>query len=309
MPEPGVYSDSFFAMGTRCDVVLPGVDEEFGEQVVQLVKDEMIQLEKQLSRFIPQSPISRLNRAAKGEWLYTSQTVWKILTICYDFFQVSNGVFDITLAPLINLWKANHGGRQIPDDEIGRAKAICGFDKVEFDIEKQQLRFLSDGVEFDLGGIGKGFAIDTIKGVLLNQKIKNAIVNLGDSSVLALGRHPNGEDWPIGIRNAYSKDEYIHVFQVSNETVTTSGTVYNTEKNKRGVRQHIINPLSGKPIESPCSVSVKSDSATFGEFLATTWIILPEYDRKILSEKCRKVETLEINYKSESDFETRLTIL
>ncbi|VAW21616.1 hypothetical protein MNBD_BACTEROID01-2451 [hydrothermal vent metagenome] len=309
MPEPGVYSDSFFAMGTRCDVLLADVDEESGEQVLQLVKNKMIQIESQLSRFIPQSPISRLNRAGKGEWLYTSQTVWEVLTICYDFFQVSNGVFDITLAPLINLWKANHGGGQIPGDEIERAKAICGFDKVVFDFEKQRLRFLSDGVGFDLGGIGKGFAIDTIKKVLLNQKIERAIINLGDSSVLALGQHPNGEDWPIGIRNAYSKNEYIHVFQVNNETVTTSGTVYNTEKNKKGVRLHIINPLSGKPIESPCSVSVKSDSATFGEFLATTWVILPEYDKKILSEKCRKVETLEINYKSESDFETKLTIL
>lgn len=306
MSETTVYSDSFIAMGTRCDIVFTAVEPEFGEQMFQLVKNEISQLENRLSRFIPTSPIAGLNKTTRNNWLPVPEDIWNVLTICYDFYQMSNGAFDITVAPLVKLWKESESPLH---EELENASKISGFDKVEFDFENQKLRFLEDGIEFDLGAIGKGVALDTIKPILQNQGIKNGIISFGESSILALGTHPNGEEWPLGIRNVANTEEFVHVFSTSNQTITTSGSIVIDDDGTSIKRKHIISPASGMPVENKKVISIKSDSATLGEFLSTTFLILPENDKKILLDKFKKVEILEVEYLEGSDFTTKLTIL
>lgn len=293
-------------MGTRCDVVFTNVEQEFGEQIFHLVKNEVKHLEHRLSRFIPDSPLSELNKASKNSWISVPDDLWNILTICFDFYQMSNGAFDITAAPIIKLWKSD----KIPsEDEIEKAKQISGFDKVEFDFENHKIKIKVDGVEFDLGGIGKGVALDSIKPILIKQGIKSGIISFGESSILALGSHSNGKNWPLGIRNTYNFNKFVHVFSTSNETITTSSTILNTDDGGVKKRKHIISPVSGLPVKGNKAVSIKSESATLGEFLSTTFLILPENDKIILSEKLKKIEILEVNYLDDNDFESKLTIL
>lgn len=304
MSGVAVFNDSFFAMGTRCDVVFTEIDQELGERLFQLVKNEVEVLEQRLSRFLPTSPISILNRAAKNTWMDVDGDIWDILTICFDFYQMSNGAFDITAAPLVNLWKSG----KIPNvKEINTAKTISGFDKVEFDFEQQKIRFLVDGAEFDLGAIGKGVALDTVKPILKKQGLKNGIISFGESSILALGSHPNGKPWPLGIRNIFRPEEYVHVFAAKNETVTTSGTIINNDEGTPQLRKHIISPATGLPVQGRHSVSVKSVSAALGEFISTTFLILPENDKHILFEKLKSVEILEVEYFADGkDYKTKL---
>jgi thiamine biosynthesis lipoprotein len=306
MEKPIVFSDSFFAMGTRCDVVFTEIETELAEQIFQIVKNEVIHLEHRLSRFIVDSPISVLNETGKDIWIRVEDDIWDILSICYDFWQMSNGAFDITAAPIIRLWKENENPS---DSEIEKARKISGFDKVELDFENQKIRFKVDGLEFDLGAIGKGIALDSIKPVLLKQGVKNAIVSFGESSILALGTHPNGQNWPLGIRNNFMPGEYVHVFSTSNETLTTSGSIVNNDVGEVEFRKHIISPATGFPIETKKSVSVKSESATLGEFLSTTWLILPESDQVLLSDKMKNIEILEVEYSEKKEYKTKLTLI
>ncbi len=236
------------------------------------------------------------------------EPLWEVLTICYDFWQMSNGAFDITAAPVISLWKNKVTGN-INKEEIENAKKRCGFDKVEFDFENHKIQFLEDGVEFDLGAIGKGIALDTIKPILQKQGVKNAIISFGESSILALGNHPNGEKWPLGIRNPYEPESYVHVFLANDSTVTTSGTIINSDDGKTIKRNHTVSPVTGYPVESDKTVSILSESATFGEFLSTAFLILPENDRMLLSEKMKHVEILEVEYSQEKEHKTKLTLL
>ena len=259
-----------------------------------------------MSRFIPDSPLTVLNRSDKNRWIQVPHELWDILTISYDFYQISNGAFDITASPLIQLWKKN---KNPLEQEIEKARETSGFDKVEFDFENRQIRFLVDNIEFDLGAIGKGIALDAIKPVILNQGINNGIVSFGESSVLALGNHPNGEKWPMGIRNTFNLKEYIHVFAASNETITTSGTILNSDSGEVLHRNHIISPATGYPIEVRRNISVKSESATMGEFLSTTLLILPEVDKDILLDKIKDMEILEVEYSAENEYKTKLTLI
>jgi thiamine biosynthesis lipoprotein len=219
---------------------------------------------------------------------------------------MSNGAFDITATALIDLWKS---GRNPTEDEIEESKKITGFDKVEFDFENQKLKFREDGIEFDLGGIGKGIALDTIKPILNKEGIKDGIVSFGESSILALGNHPNGEKWPLGIRNSYDVNEFVHLFMAGNESVTTSGTILNTDSGDVVKRNHTISPVTGFPVEGNRTVSVKSESATMGGFISKTWLILPENDKNILAEKLKNIEILEVNYNEENEYKTKLSLL
>ena len=300
-----VFNDTFFAMGTRCDVVLPSVEQEFGEQIFQLIKTETKDLENKLSRFIPDSEVSQLNNTPRKTWISVSEDLWEILTVCYELYQMSNGAFDITATPLISLWKRTVSPSLT---EIENARRISGFDKVELDFENSRIRFAEDKMEFDFGAIGKGIALDKLKPVLIGQGTKNGIVSFGESSILALGNHPEGDYWPLGIRNLLNNEEFIHVFKAKDETVTTSGTILISDTGEIIKRHHIVSPETGMTIQGNISISVKSDSATFGEFLSTVWLILPENDKNLLAEKLKNTEILEVEY-TEEDIKTKLTIL
>ena len=306
MKNSGIFSDTFFAMGTRCDVVLPGVEPELAEQTFQIIKLEINNIEKKLSRFIPDSAISNLNKASKNEWLTVSEDIWEIITTCLEYYKISNGAFDITTGPLISLWK----NKSIPTKiEIEQAFKRTGLDKVEFDFENHAIRFLEDGMEFDLGAVGKGIALDTLKPILQKQRVKNGLISFGESSILALGTHPNGDYWPLGIRNQYTNNDFVHVFQASNEVLTSSGTIFTDDHGEVKTRQHIISPSDGKPVSVNKTVSVKSESATLGEFISTAWLILSEKDKTALSEKLKNIEILETVYLEDNRFKTEITIL
>lgn len=299
-----VHSDSFFGMGTRCDLVLIDVDEQKAQQIFQIIKNEILHLENIMNRFDPNSSISRLNRSKAGVWLETPDELWDILLLCYDFYQMSNGAFDVTSWPLIDLWKNN---AYPTNSQIESCQQFCGFDKVEFDTERQRLRFKEEGMQFDLGAIGKGIALDRVKSILQKQGKLNGIVSFGESSVLALGVHPSGNYWPIGIQNVMEADDFIHVFEVSDAFVTSSGTLKRSDEGQVVKRNHVISPASGELIQEDRTVSVKSNSATLGEFVSTTWLILSEHDRSIMVESLKEMEILEVNY-SDADYSTKLTI-
>jgi thiamine biosynthesis lipoprotein len=306
MENQSVFSDSFFAMRTRCDVVFTTAETELAGHAFQLVRNEIEELENRISRYVPDSPLSEINSTEKNIWISVPDDLWDILTICFDFYQMSSGAFDITATALIDLWK---NGNTPTENEIEAAKKSSGFDKVEFDFENQKLKFQEDGVEFDLDGIGKGIALDTIKPILIKEGIKNGIVSFGESSIFALGIHPNGEKWPLGIRNSFDTNEFIHLFSASNEIITTSGTILNTDEGEVVEKNSTISPVTGFPVEGKRTVSVKSESATMGEFISTIWLILPENDKSILAEKLKNIEILEVDYNEKNEYKTKLSLL
>jgi thiamine biosynthesis lipoprotein len=309
MSENQIFSDTFFAMGTRCDVVFTNVESEFAEQMFHLVKNEIVHLEQIISRFISDSPVSELNRAGKNKWLSVPEKLWGVISLSFDFFQMSNGAFDVTAGPIISLWKKKDGNTAIiSKKEIKDALGKSGFHKIDMDFEKQKIRFTAEGMDFDFGAIGKGIALDTIRPILEKNGVKNGIISFGESSILALGKHPNGKNWPLGIRNTFHPNKCVHVFSSSNECVTSSGTVVNDDKGRVKWRNHIVSPVYGHPVEGNKTVSVKSQSASLGEFISTTWLILPEKDKNILAGQLENIEILEVGYVEGNDFKTRITI-
>lgn len=305
MSETTIFSDSFLAMETPCDVVLPNVDAETARSVFYKVKTEVERLEEKLNRFLPDSEVSQLCASPINTWLSVDDELWQLLTTCYDFYELSNGAFDITVAPLVSMYEENENPTP---EEIEDQRKLCGFDKLEFDFDKQKIKFLHKNVEFDFGALQKGWALDRIKPLLAELKITEAIVSFGEDTVLAIGKHPTGNEWPIGIRNQLNPMEFIHVFPASDQIVTSFGSMEKVGMEAEMAKSYTISPATGEVINDKRTVSVKSSSGLVGAFVATCWLILSENDRTILSENFKAIEIFETKY-LDNDIATKSTIL
>lgn len=305
MSEPTIFSDTFLAMGAHCDVVLPNMQAENAKEIFQLIKTEVEKLEQSISRFNPVSSIWELNAAPQNEWVSVPDTIWDLLTIAYDFYQMSNGAFDITAGPLYTL----HINCEEPlKENIDETLIKSGFNQVKIDFEKQQIQFTQDGMEFDFSAIEKGYALDLLKPMLIEKGIKDCIVSFEEDVVLAMGTHPAGEYWPIGVRNQQNPNEFLHVFPVENQSVVSNGTVYIRDDGEGMKERLVISSADGELVKGRKTVSVKADSATLAGFLAQTWLILPENDRSVLADQLKNIEILEIEYLTD-DIKTKHSIL
>ena len=309
MSKPAVFSQSFFTMGTRCEVVMVNTPDELAERSFQVIRDDFSKLERLLSRFIPGSALNLLNNADAEQWLEVPEELWNMLVICRDFFNRSFGAFDISASALINLWKDKPDDFEPDPVELSKAKLNSGFDKIKFDTENKRIFKNVREVEFDPGAIGKGFALDQMRKRLADFGIKQAFISFGESSVMGLGAHPAGPWWPVGIPNAMNLSEIVRVFEVKDEVVTTSGTLLNSSWSGAKIRRHVIDPRSGFPVLEQKIVSVKSGSATLGEFLSTTLLVLGEEERKIFLSKVKNVEILIVKYSSERELDKEFIIL
>ncbi|WP_347841159.1 FAD:protein FMN transferase [uncultured Draconibacterium sp.] len=305
MAEPTVFSDTFLAFGSHCDVVLPNVEATEAKKIFQQIKTEMEQLESSISRYSLVSDIHQINQTEKDVWIDVSEDVWEVLAIAGDFYNMSQGAFDVSVNPLQKLWSENE---QVEDNELKTVREKCGFDKIEFDFDNKKICFREAGLELDFGAFEKGFALDIIKPLLFEIGVKDAIVSFEEDAVLAIGKHPVGEKWPLGVRNQQSPNEFLHVFETTNQCIFTAGTVFVRDDGEGMKERKIISPESGRPVEGKKTVTVKADAATMGAFIANTWLILPENDKNIIAQQLNNVEILEVEY-LDDDVKTRLSII
>ena len=305
MSEPKIFSDSFVAFNVQCDVVLPGMDADQAKQILQKIKNETSRIELAVSRSEAVSEIGQVNALPKNEWIEVSDEFWEILTISSEFYTMSNGAFDVTYAPLFDGWKSE---ATLTADQITKLKAACGFDKLEIDAENQRFRFLADDMQLDFGALEKAYALEILKDLFRQEGISNAIISMAEESVLAQGHHPQGEAWPMGVRNLNQPHEFVHVFSAIDQVVCTTGTEYiDMETGERKPRK-LLSPETGEIVKGRKAVSVKATSALMATFISYVWLILPESDKSIIADQLKGIEIMECEYLAD-DVKTKHTLI
>lgn len=290
--EPGaiVYHNRCYAMGTRLTVVMiePSGDSD-------AVFDEMVRevnrLEAKLSRFSERSDVSRINRQAGRQPVRIDAEMENILSMCMDYTERTAGAFDITLPsrkPSMSFHSEGHSS--------GCSKLSDG---VLLDSKCRTVVFSSPEIQIDLGGFGKGYAIQQIESILKNNGVKNALVSFGESSVLAMGRHPYGDCWKIGIEDSRQPGRSVYAFELVDQSISTSGF---QRKADGAVRFHIISPRTRRPVEATSSVTVRSSDALEAEILSTAVFASLDADTTFLNQfgNCQVVR---IDYSEEQSVE------
>jgi len=259
-----LYTDNRVMMGTFIEVVSPD------KEAAGIVFDEIKRIEKLLSKYDPKSEVSELN--ARQELKVSPETFY-IIRRSVEFWQASNGAFDITVAPLMDIWGFTDKRYSLPKDgQIKAALSLVGSDKIILNNEDNVIKFRLPGMKIDLGGIAKGYALDCAREQLKKHNIKNCLINAG-GQVYCLG-DKFGRPWKVAIRSPRGND-YIGNLELKDTSVSTSGDYqqYFVIGNKRF--SHIFDPRTGYPANTGIiSVSVVSPDGLTADALSTSIFVL-----------------------------------
>jgi thiamine biosynthesis lipoprotein len=267
-------------MGTAIRVELWAEDKAAGEAAIAAVMAEMHRIDREMSPYKPESELSRINREAADRPVPISAEMFDILSRSIEFSKLSGGAFDITFSSVGYLYDYRRHIKPT-EEEIERALPGINYRHILLDAKRRTVKFARPGVRIDLGGIGKGYAVDNSIVLLRKRGITRAIVTAGgDSRVLG---DRGGRPWMVGIRDPRRKDGMVAVIPLVNSAISTSGD-YERYFEADGVRyHHILNPKTGRSATGVRSVSVIGPDATTTDGLTKPVFILgPEKGLKLI---------------------------
>jgi thiamine biosynthesis lipoprotein len=273
-----VYKKKYI-MGTVFEIAAYGESTEEISRAIEKAFQEIVRMDDLMSNYKPESALSILNRSARFHTEKVPPDLYRVIERAVEFSRISNGKFDITIAPLVNLWKAALSGDSLPSAAQQRqAQACVGYEKIVF-VPPDQIRFDSSCLQVDLGAIGKGYAIDRAAELLRSLRVQNAYLNAGGSTIVTIGAPPGQAAWLVRLRDPSHKiNPYV---MVRDGSVSTSEQ---TEPSLLGRESagHIIDPATGKPLESPYAVSVIAPNGTLSDGLSTTLLLIGPTEGKSL---------------------------
>lgn len=273
-PAPDVV-ESHRAMGTVFEILIYGSDRRNLSSAARQALREVINLDDQLSRWKSGSDISRINAHAAEEPVRVEPELFGLLLRAREIWAETNGAFDITVAPLVRAWGFyDKRGRMPGSDEIRSALETVGMQHVVFDEDDRTVSFRRPGIEIDLGGIGKGYAVDRAAEILRACRVKAALVNSGASTMYAIGSPPGQEEWHIGIRDPAAEENAIATIGLTDGSVSTSGAPEKVFEIGGKSYSHILDPRRGFPAEGMVSATAIAPSATESDALATSFYVL-----------------------------------
>lgn len=262
----GLFYAWFLSMHTRVDIILCSrKSEEELLLTVNHIYDVLCQLEKTANYYDPTSELARVNRMAATSPVVLSEELYGMIDLCLEYNKKTLGCFDITV--LSNNYDRNT------------------IHSVQLSAEERSVFFRQPGVTLNLSGFLKGYALEKIKSILKESMIENALINMGNSSVLALGNHPMGKGWKINFgwaantstnastntstnvadtaaADASANADNPQSILLYNECLTTSG-------NESSQRKHIISPRSGEFVKGARQIAVVTADGAIGEILST----------------------------------------
>ena len=268
-----------YSMGTMFDIVVYHASRPAAEQAIDRALNEVARLDRVMSHFKADSDLARLVRDGRRDFVSVDPSLYDVIEQSLRYSRRSNGTFDVTIAPVLKVWKRAYSeGRRPADDEIAAARKCVGYEKIEI-AAPDRIRLRSDCLEIDLGGIGKGYAVDRALAVLEAAGVRDALVNAGSSSIAAIGAPPGLDGWPVAIgAHVSGRDTML----LRNASISTSQQNTAFLPFVAGTFGDIIDPWAAAPVEGRGIVSVVAPRATASDALSTTLLLLPPPDGAVL---------------------------
>jgi len=263
-------------------------DKETADSAIDAAFARMEEIERKASTFIGQSEVSQLNR--DGYLDTPSHDILELLTMSADYSQLTDGYFDITVKPLLDLWSGGlwQESAEVQQSKLDETLGLVGWDKIS--IEDNRIDLEVEGMEITLGGIAKGYATDEALEVLRDMGIKHALVNAG-GDVSTLDSKPNEEPWSVAMVNPDDTSQSLAIFNISDKSVATSGN-YERYFDSEKKAHHIINPKTGYSADESISVTIIAENGTQADALATGVFVMGPEEGMNLVESLDGVECL-----------------
>jgi len=265
-PVPGMKRFSHEAMATTFEILIVHEDQRYARQAAAAAFAEVDRLEQELSRYIENSDIARINNLPAGEPLLLGLDTFECLKISASMYEETDAAFDITIGSLLKCWRKDDGTPRTPaEEEIERARRLTGTDLLQLDEDEHTVTLSESPVQVDLGGVGKGFTVDKVAELLREWSIEAALISGGYSSVLALEAPRDSEGWPLTLTHPEDRSRILARPHLRGEALSGSGV------QKGG---HIINPRTGRPTSGKLAAWSGSPDAATADALSTAFMIM-----------------------------------
>lgn len=261
-------------MGSRFDITVVALNEELGYINIEEAIAEITRIEKIISSWDENSETSLINKNAGIKPVKVSYELFKLIERAKQISELTDGAFDISYASMDKIWKFDGSMKYMAnDDEIKKSVAKVGYNKIILDAKNKTVFLKQKGMKISFGALGKGYAADKAKELLISKQVVGGIIN-ASGDLTTWGTKATGEKWLIGIANPLSKDKIFSWLPIVESSVATSGNYekYVTFKGKK--YSHIIDPRTGYPSSGINSVSIFAKSAEVSDALATAIFIM-----------------------------------
>jgi thiamine biosynthesis lipoprotein len=265
---PGLHKVEASRMSMAClySIVAYGDRPDAVARTLDAALDEVDRVDQLMSHYREDSPLSRINREAARAAVTVDPELFDFIAAALAYSVESGGAFDVTVGPLMKAWGFFRGDGRFPTEaELSRARSATGVRHVTLNAADRTIRFDREGVELDLGGIAKGYAVDRAIGILKRDGITAALVSAGGSTIYALGKPPERAYWTVDIQDPLEARKVAFSVPLQDRALSVSGV---SEKSfeRDGVRYaHIMDPRTGRPARGVLGVIVQAPSGTAGD--------------------------------------------
>jgi thiamine biosynthesis lipoprotein len=269
-----------YSMGTVYEIAVYDQQPERASAAIDKAFAEIVRLDAMLSNYKSDSQLSRLNRDGRFHAVKVPPDLYRVIEESLKYSKLSGGKFDITVAPLVDMWKAAlRGARVASEEEQAKLLECVGYKKIAL-IPPDEVEFHSPCMRIDVGSIGKGYAVDRAVEILRRNGIKNALVDAGQSSIYGMGAPPGKSAWEIHLCDP-SKRVDPTVLLSENSVSTSEQTPASLLGNETA--GHIIDPDNGKPLRTKYALSIAAKTGTASDALSTALLLVgPEKGKALV---------------------------
>ncbi|PKM89674.1 MAG: ApbE family lipoprotein [Firmicutes bacterium HGW-Firmicutes-12] len=294
--QPQEYKSEEFLMDTLVSISTYGTNTDLLQKATHEAFLEMRRIAQLTDRFTESSKdtaslsdVNKINSMAGIQPVKVDEDVFQMIQTAKDYYVLTEGAFDITIGPLMDLW--GFGGEpHLPDDqELQETLALVDGDKLIIDKSSRTIYLSHKGMSLDLGAVAKGYAVEKAASILEKHGITKALINAG-GNIRVLGERADNNPWMVGIQDPRVNSELVGVIKLSDGAATTSGDYNRTFTIADKQYHHIISPLTGYPAKDNISITVLTPDAFTGDLLSTALFLLDSEKALRLAETLPKTD-------------------
>ncbi len=264
------YSSVQKLMGNRFEISVVSDDENWANERIASAISEIVRIEQLLTTFKPQSQTNQINAQAGMRPVQVDKEVFELIQRSLKISNLTQGAFDITYGSIDkSLWNFDVKMTTLPDLETAKEMVkLIDYQKVILNQNDFSVFLKDQGMRIGFGGIGKGYAAEMAKQLMIREGVKSGVVN-ASGDLTTWGNQPNGRQWTIGIADPNHKNKTFSSINISNMAVATSGDYEKFVMIKGKRYSHTINPKTGLPVTGIKSVTIIAPNAELADSLAT----------------------------------------
>ena len=269
-----VYTKTLKLMGSRFDISVVANSEDEGNSYIDLAIEEISRIERLISSWDSNSQTSEINKNAGIQPVIVDKELFQLIERALKISKLTNGAFDISYASMDKVWFFDGTMTKMPDKkDIELSVAKVGYQNIILNPEDNSVYLALEGMKIGFGAIGKGYAADKAKALLIEKGVSAGIIN-ASGDLNTWGKQPDQKDWMVAIVNPLNKEKVFSWMPVYNSAVVTSGN-YEKYVSFNGVLySHIIDPRTGYPSTGILSVTVFTANAELADALATSIFVM-----------------------------------